>query len=101
MALDPSRIAAQIVTGAGFLGAGVIFVRGQDISGLTTAAGISMAVGSGLYLPGVPGTALIFLPRLFLHRHFTWPRAPSMERLLPAYRRLRRAGRSARACASA
>ena len=64
--LDPSRVAAQIVTGVGFLGAGMIFVRGQNISGLTTAAGIwatagiGMAVGSGLYLLGVLGTALIF-----------------------------------------
>ena len=38
VALDPSRIAAQIVTGVGFLGAGMIFVRNQTISGLTTAA---------------------------------------------------------------
>ena len=38
--LDPSRVAAQIVSGIGFLGAGIIFVRKQAISGLTTAAGI-------------------------------------------------------------
>ena len=87
VALDPSRVAAQIVTGVGFLGAGMIFVRGQNISGLTTAAGIwatagiGMAVGSGLYLLGVLGTALIFLIQIFLHRHFTWLRAPSMEHL--------------------
>ena len=87
VALDPSRIAAQIVTGVGFLGAGMIFVRGQNISGLTTAAGIwatagiGMAVGSGLHLLGVLGTALIFVIQIFLHKHFTWLRAPSMERL--------------------
>lgn len=68
VALDPSRIAAQIVTGVGFLGAGMIFVRGQNISGLTTAAGIW-------------ATALIFVIQIFLHKHFTWLRAPSMERL--------------------
>ena len=55
VALDPSRIAAQIVTGVGFLGAGMIFVRNQTISGLTTAAGvwatagIGMTIGAGLY----------------------------------------------------
>ena len=87
VALDPSRIAAQIVTGVGFLGAGMIFVRGQNISGLTTAAGIwatagiGIAVGSGLHLLGVLGTALIFVIQIFLHKHFTWLRAPSMERL--------------------
>lgn len=87
VALDPSRVAAQIVTGVGFLGAGMIFVRGQNISGLTTAAGIwatagiGMAVGAGLYLLGILGTALIFIIQIFLHRHFTWLRAPSMEHL--------------------
>ena len=55
IALDPSRIAAQIVTGVGFLGAGMIFVRNQNISGLTTAAGLwasacmGLAVGGGFY----------------------------------------------------
>lgn len=59
VALDPSRIAAQIVTGVGFLGAGMIFVRNQTISGLTTAAGvwatagIGMTIGAGLYFLGV------------------------------------------------
>ena len=38
--LDPSRIAAQIVSGIGFLGAGMIFVHNQSVNGLTTAAGI-------------------------------------------------------------
>lgn len=52
--LDPSRIAAQIVTGIGFLGAGVIFVRRNLISGLTTAASVwvtasvGMACGAGM-----------------------------------------------------
>ena len=54
--LDPSRIAAQIVTGIGFLGAGVIFVRRNLISGLTTAASVwvtaavGMACGAGMPL---------------------------------------------------
>ncbi|HTW98867.1 MAG TPA: MgtC/SapB family protein [Acidimicrobiales bacterium] len=53
--LDPSRVAAQIVTGVGFLGAGIIFVRRDAVRGLTTAAAIwlTAAVGaaSGAGLP--------------------------------------------------
>ena len=51
---DASRVAAQIVSGIGFLGAGIIFIRNRAVSGLTTAAGIwatagvGMAVGSGI-----------------------------------------------------
>ena len=64
VALDPSRIAAQIVTGVGFLGAGMIFVRGQNISGLTTAAGIwatagiGLAAGAHMYIVAGAATAL-------------------------------------------
>jgi putative Mg2+ transporter-C (MgtC) family protein len=63
--LDPSRIAAQVVSGIGFLGAGTILFRQDKIRGLTTAASlwtvaaIGLAVGSGLYVPAVGGTALI------------------------------------------
>jgi putative Mg2+ transporter-C (MgtC) family protein len=52
--LDPSRVAAQVVTGIGFIGAGLIFVRGDSVKGLTTAAtawmvtAIGMACGAGL-----------------------------------------------------
>ncbi len=57
--LDPSRVAAQIVTGVGFLGAGLIFVRRDSVVGLTTAAGIwvTAAVGAaaGAGLPIVAG----------------------------------------------
>jgi putative Mg2+ transporter-C (MgtC) family protein len=62
---DQSRVAAQIVTGVGFLGAGVILRSGVGVSGLTTAAtiwataAIGMAVGSGLYIASVGGTALM------------------------------------------
>jgi putative Mg2+ transporter-C (MgtC) family protein len=62
--LDPSRIAAQIVTGIGFLGAGAIIREGLSVRGLTTAgslwvsAAIGMAAGSGWYWPAVVGTAL-------------------------------------------
>jgi putative Mg2+ transporter-C (MgtC) family protein len=61
--LDPSRIAAQIVTGIGFLGAGVIFRQGFTIRGLTTAASlwlvaaIGMAAGAGYWAGAVLATA--------------------------------------------
>jgi putative Mg2+ transporter-C (MgtC) family protein len=54
--LDPSRVAAQVVTGIGFIGGGLIFVRGDIVRGLTTAAivwitaAIGMACGAGLWL---------------------------------------------------
>lgn len=66
MVLDPSRIAAQIVTGIGFLGAGVIFVRQNIVSGLTTAASIwvtaavGMACGAGMPLTAAL-TVLLYL----------------------------------------
>jgi putative Mg2+ transporter-C (MgtC) family protein len=56
---DPLRVASQIVVGIGFLGAGVIFVQKESISGLTTAAGlwvvagVGMAAGFGLYFLAV------------------------------------------------
>ncbi len=62
--LDPSRIAAQIVSGIGFLGAGVIFVRGDGVRGLTTAASIwlsaavGMACGAALPVVALGATAL-------------------------------------------
>ena len=46
--LDPSRIAAQIVSGVGFLGAGVIFMRRDVVRGLTTAATIWLVAGIGM-----------------------------------------------------
>jgi putative Mg2+ transporter-C (MgtC) family protein len=61
---DESRIAAQIVTGVGFLGAGAIFREGATVKGLTTAAGlwvvasIGMAAGSGTYWLATIGTAV-------------------------------------------
>ena len=65
--LDPSRVAAQVVSGIGFLGAGAILARGQIIRGLTTAAsvwsvaGIGLAVGGGLYIPSIAATVIILL----------------------------------------
>ena len=63
--LDPSRIAAQVVSGVGFLGAGTILFRGEAVKGLTTAAslwavaGIGLASGSGLYVAAMAGTVII------------------------------------------
>jgi putative Mg2+ transporter-C (MgtC) family protein len=64
---DPSRIAAQIVTGIGFLGAGAIIREGLSVRGLTTAAtlwvvaAIGMACGAGYYWPAVAVTGLTIL----------------------------------------
>ena len=72
--LDPGRVAAQIVTGIGFLGAGAIIKDGHAVRGLTTAAclwvaaGIGMAVGVGLYIPAMFVTALALFNLLFLKR---------------------------------
>ncbi len=72
---DSSRIASQIVTGVGFLGAGVIYRdRKLATKGLTTAAGIwavcgiGMAIGSGLYVIGVFATAFIIFLQYVTHR---------------------------------
>jgi putative Mg2+ transporter-C (MgtC) family protein len=65
--LDPSRVAAQIVTGVGFLGAGLIFVRRDSVRGLTTAAAIwvtaaiGAASGGGLPLLAILATGVYFL----------------------------------------
>lgn len=65
--LDPSRIAAQVVSGIGFLGAGSILLRGQAVRGLTTAASIwsvaalGMAAGGGLYFAAFVSAGIILL----------------------------------------
>lgn len=72
--IDPARTAAQIVTGIGFLGAGVIIKEGITVRGLTTAAslwlvaGLGMAFGMGLVLPGLTATVLALLSLIFLKR---------------------------------
>ncbi len=72
--LDPSRVASQIVSGVGFLGAGVIFVQNRTVQGLTTAAGIwatsgvGMAIGSGMYTMGVFTSVVIILVQLIFHK---------------------------------
>lgn len=66
--LDPSRVAAQVVSGIGFLGAGtIIFLRQGVIRGLTTAsglwtvAGIGLAIGGGMYIAGIATTVIAII----------------------------------------
>jgi putative Mg2+ transporter-C (MgtC) family protein len=65
--LDPSRVAAQVVSGVGFIGAGSIILRNEVVKGLTTAASlwavaaIGLAVGGGLYVAAVATTAIILI----------------------------------------
>lgn len=68
---DPGRIAAQVVSGIGFLGAGTIMREGATVQGLTTAAGlwvvacIGLAAGAGLYVPAVFTTVLILFVLIY------------------------------------
>jgi putative Mg2+ transporter-C (MgtC) family protein len=72
---DPTRIAAQVVAGVGFLGAGAIIRQGRDVRGLTTAASlwaasaIGMAVGAG-YLFGAAATTFLAMATLYALRRF-------------------------------
>lgn len=69
---DPSRLAAQVVSGIGFLGAGTIIRTGNDIKGLTTAAslwvcaGIGLAIGAGYYLGGIITAGIVLLSLIAL-----------------------------------
>lgn len=78
--LDPSRVAAQIVTGIGFIGAGLIFVHGDKVRGLTTAAtawlvtGVGMACGADLLLLALGVTVAYFVVALLF---------PLFMRLIP------------------
>lgn len=72
--LDPSRVASTIITGFSFLGAGMIFVKGVNIKGLTTAAGIlvtaaiGMSIGAGMYVVGLSSVALLLLVQIVFHK---------------------------------
>jgi putative Mg2+ transporter-C (MgtC) family protein len=78
--LDPSRVAAQIFSGIGFIGAGLIFVREDKVNGLTTAAtvwlvtAIGMACGAGLPLLALAITGAYFIVALVF---------PLLMRLIP------------------
>ena len=70
---DPGRIAAQIVSGIGFIGAGMIVYKRHEVKGLTTAAGIwtaagiGMACGAGLHLISIGSTALMIIVQCIFH----------------------------------
>jgi putative Mg2+ transporter-C (MgtC) family protein len=78
--LDPSRVAAQVVTGIGFIGAGLIFVHNEKVNGLTTAAtvwlvtAVGMACGAGLPYLALAVTLAYFIVALIF---------PRLMRLLP------------------
>lgn len=73
---DSARVAAQIVSGIGFLGAGMIVYRQHEVKGLTTAAGVwatagvGMACGGRLYVIAVGATLLLMVVQWVLHLHF-------------------------------
>lgn len=73
MKIDPSRIASGVVSGIGFLGAGMIFINQKTVTGLTTAAGVwatagvGMAIGAGMYWIGGAAAVLILLIQIILH----------------------------------
>lgn len=76
---DPARIAAQVISGISFLGAGVIFKREGLVRGLTTAAGIwitaaiGLAVGSGMLMIGLFSSIVVCILQLFMHRFIFGP----------------------------
>ncbi|PGL08676.1 methyltransferase [Bacillus cereus] len=76
MSLDPSRIAAQVVSGVGFLGAGTIIIQKQAVKGLTTAAGlwatagIGLAIGAGMHVVGIGATILVLIGLEIVSRIF-------------------------------
>lgn len=71
---DAARVAAQVVSGIGFLGTGLIFVKNNAVNGLTTAAGIwatagiGLAMGAGLYAVAIFGTLLIVIVQILMHK---------------------------------
>lgn len=91
--LDPSRVAAQILSGVGFIGAGLIITRHGAVRGLTTAAavwettGIGMAAGAGLWLLAIVVTALHLVIVLGFTRLGRWlPGADTVVDLAVTYR---------------
>ena len=85
---DGARLAAQVVSGIGVLGAGMIFVHKNTVTGLTTAAGIwatsgvGLAVGAGMYAVGVVTSALIVIAQILLHKDFRWMKNSKSKKLV-------------------
>ena len=71
---DPARLAAQIISGVSFLGAGIIFRNGNSIKGLTTAAGIwatagiGLTIGAGMYVVGIFTTVVLAAIQFLTHK---------------------------------
>lgn len=92
MRVDAARIAANVITGISFLGAGMIFVRDVSIKGLTTAAGIwsmagiGLAIGAGMYFVGIFATLLILLIQIFTHGHLKKLDGPIYENFSIIYK---------------
>lgn len=93
VALDPSRIAAQVVSGIGFLGGGVIFVRQNIVNGLTTAAtiwvvaAVGMACGAGMPILAMLGTALhLVAVRILTYLARAVPQVGAGTRLVIVYK---------------
>lgn len=85
---DGSRIAAQVVSGVGFLGAGMIYFNGRhSVKGLTTAAGIwatsgiGLAIGAGMYSMGIATSLLILIMQFLLHKNIKILQTPNEEQL--------------------
>ena len=82
---DASRVAAQIVSGVGFLGAGAIFVQKRTVTGLTTAAGIwatsgiGMAIGAGMYSLGIFSTVILLSAQIVLHKNSRFMQMPKFR----------------------
>ncbi|WP_166542630.1 MgtC/SapB family protein [Acutalibacter sp. 1XD8-36] len=76
VSVDASRIAASVVTGIGFLGAGIILNHKRSISGVTTSAGIwatlgiGMAIGAGMWALGIGSTLLLLGIQFFFHKNW-------------------------------
>ena len=83
--IDPARIAAQVVSGVGFLGAGMIYFNRHLVKGLTTAAGIwatagvGLAMGAGQYVVAIVTTVLVVITQVILHKKYKFLHMPSEE----------------------
>lgn len=81
--LDPSRVAAQVVSGIGFIGGGLIFVRRTDVRGLTTAAGVWVTAAVGMAAGADLPLLAAFTTALYLIVSYAFP---VVERVLPQSR---------------
>lgn len=84
---DSARIAAQVVSGVGFLGAGMIYFNRHAVKGLTTAAGIwatagvGLSIGAGMYTMGIAATFLIVIFQIVLHKNIKFLNTPNEEEI--------------------